>query len=93
MEERTGPAGRANPIPNIMNGIEDRYRLNIPVDEALAFALGSSDLNYAQPSDELRRVMGALVVDTLEYSERWREASAARNCLREKWPDDFRPNE
>ncbi|MGZ5552855.1 MAG: hypothetical protein ACXWHF_04370 [Chthoniobacterales bacterium] len=73
-----------------MNGTEDRFRLTIPVDEALAFALGSSDLDYAQPSDELRRVMGALAVDTLEYCERWREASAARNRLRETWPDEFR---
>ena len=44
-----------------MNGIEERYRLTIPVEEALEFALGSSDLDYAAPSDELRRVMGALV--------------------------------
>src|SRR4030088_338047 len=72
-----------------MNGIEDRYRLTIPVEEALKFALGSSDLDYAAPSDELRRVMGALAVDSLEYSEQWRAASIARSRLREKWPDDF----
>ena len=72
-----------------MSGIEERYRLAIPVEEALKFALGSSDLDYAAPSDELRRVMGALAVDTLEYSEQWREASIARSRLQEKWPDDF----
>ncbi|MDQ2919684.1 MAG: hypothetical protein M3R10_07400, partial [Verrucomicrobiota bacterium] len=72
-----------------MNGIEDRYRLTIPVEEALQFALGDSDLNYAAPSDELRRVMGALAVDSLEYSEQWREASIARSRLQEKWPDEF----
>jgi hypothetical protein len=75
---------------NTMKGIEgDRFRLAIPVDEALAFALGSSDLNYAEPSDELRRVMGALALDSLEYSEQWRAASIARTRLSEKWPDDF----
>jgi hypothetical protein len=73
-----------------MSAIEgERYRLKIPVDEALAFALGSSDLDYTEPSDELRRVMGALALDSLEYTEQWRAASAARNRLREKWPDDF----
>ncbi len=72
-----------------MNGMEERYWLTIPVDEALAFALGSSDLSYAQPGDELRRVMGALAVDCLEYCEHWREAAVARHCLREKWGDDF----
>lgn len=72
-----------------VKGIEDRYRLTIPPEEALEFALGSSDLDYVAPSDELRRVMGALAVDSLEYSEQWRAAAAARSRLQEKWPDDF----
>ncbi len=84
-----GTAGPRACDSRCMNGIEDRYRLTIPVEEALKFALGSSDLDYAAPSDELRRVMGALAVDALEYSEQWRAASIARSRLQEKWPDDF----
>lgn len=67
----------------------ERFRLSIPVGDALAFAMGWSDLSYTEPSDGMRRVMGALAVDALEYAERWREAALARTCLGEKWPGAF----
>ena len=68
---------------------EERFRLAIPVDEALAFAMGWSDLGYREANDVSRRVMGALALDTLEYSEQWREAALARASLTQRWPGEF----
>jgi len=67
----------------------ERFRLSIPVGDALAFAMGWSDLRYAEPSDGMRRVVGALAVDALEEDEQWREAAIARHCLEQKWPGVF----
>jgi hypothetical protein len=64
-----------------------RYRLAIPLDEALAFALGWSDLGYENPKDSLRQVVGLLAIDALEYSEQWRAAGWLRECMREQWPE------
>lgn len=68
---------------------QTRYRLTIPLGDALAFAMGWSDLGYESPSDAMRQVVGLLVVDGLEYSEQWRVSAQARACLAEKWPDCF----
>lgn len=68
---------------------EARFQLSIPVGDALAFAMGWSDLGYTKPADPLRRVMGALALDALEYSEQWRTAAMARRCLEERWPGCF----
>ena len=68
---------------------EDRYRLTIPLSDAIRFVLGVSDLSYSQPSDELRQLVGLLALDLLEYSEQWRTAGALRNCMQETWPDLF----
>ncbi|CAN5186367.1 hypothetical protein BH20VER2_BH20VER2_01420 [soil metagenome] len=67
----------------------DRFRLSIPVGDALAFAMGWSDLGYEEPSDGMRHVVGALALDALEQEEQWREASIARSCLEQKWPNGF----
>jgi hypothetical protein len=67
----------------------DRFRLSIPVGDALAFAMGWSDLGYTSPSDGMRRVVGALAIDALEHEEQWREAALARNCLVQRWPGAF----
>jgi hypothetical protein len=67
----------------------ERFRLTIPIAEALEFALGASDLDYTQPHDKLRQIMGLLVIDALEYSEEWRAAAITRACLEEKWPGCF----
>ena len=69
---------------------DDRYRLTIPLTEAIPFAIGRSDLGYSEPSDELRQLIGLLVIDALEYSEQWRAAGMLRACLDEKWPDLLR---
>ncbi|HWM25596.1 MAG TPA: hypothetical protein VNP98_12295 [Chthoniobacterales bacterium] len=66
-----------------------RFRLAIPLGDAFAFAMGWSDLDYADANDRIRQVMGFLVVDTLEYSEQWRASAEVRRCLEEKWPDMF----
>ena len=69
---------------------EDRYRLTIPLPDAIGFVLGLSDLSYPEPSDELRQLVGLLAIDLLEYSEQWRTATALRNCMESKWPDLFK---
>jgi hypothetical protein len=69
---------------------EERYRLTIPLTDAIPFAIGDSDLGYAEPSDELRQLIGLLVIDALEYSEQWRSAALVRGCLQQKWPDLLR---
>jgi hypothetical protein len=68
---------------------EDRYRLTIPLPDAIRFVLGLSDLGYAEPTDELRQLVGLLALDLLEYSEQWRLAGVLRNCMRGQWPDLF----
>ena len=68
----------------------ERYRLTIPLSEAIPFATGESDLGYPNPSDGLRQVVGLLVVDALEYSEQWRESALLRARLQEQWPDLLR---
>jgi hypothetical protein len=66
---------------------ETRFRLTIPVEEAFAFAMGVSDLNYTEPTAEMRQVMGLLVIDQLEYAEHWRLSAEARACLALRWPE------
>lgn len=61
----------------------------MPIAEALAFATGVSDLGYQNVSDGMRRVVGVLAVDMLEYNEQWRAAAAARSSLLRKWPGCF----
>jgi hypothetical protein len=68
---------------------DTRFRLVIPVEEAFSFAIGESNLNYAEPTDEMRQVMGLMVIDNLEYSEHWRVAAEVRARLAERWPDVF----
>ena len=68
---------------------EIRFRLTIPMEEAFAFAMGESDLNYTHVTDEMRQVIGLLVIDTLEYGEQWRVAADARASLAARWPGCF----
>ena len=68
---------------------EDRYRLTIPLPDAIRFVLGISDLSYPEPTDELRQLVGLLALDLLEYSEQWRVAGLLRKCMQAKWPDLF----
>jgi hypothetical protein len=68
---------------------ETRFRLKIPIEEAFAFAMGESDLNYTEPTDEMRHVIGLLVIDILEYGEQWRVAADVRACLAGRWPESL----
>jgi hypothetical protein len=68
---------------------ETRFRLTIPIEEAFAFAMGESDLNYTEPTDEMRHVIGLLVIDILEYGEQWRVAADVRACLAARWPESL----
>ena len=53
------------------------------------FALGRSDLGYACPDDGMRKLVGVLALDALEYSEEWKTAAVARARLADKWPECF----
>jgi hypothetical protein len=67
----------------------DRYRLTIPLADAVSFAVGGCDLGYNEPTDELRQVVGLIALDMLEYSEQWRLAGLLRGSMQAAWPDLF----
>jgi hypothetical protein len=66
---------------------EERFRLTVPIAEAVSFAMGLGDLDGNEPSDHARQLIGLLAIDQLEYSEEWRAAAIVRSGLREKWPE------
>ena len=66
---------------------EERVRLAIPLHDAVAFAMGSSDLGYGETHDARRQIVGLLAVDALEYSEQWRAAALLRSCLEHRWAE------
>ena len=72
-----------------MQDQETRFRLTIPIEDAFAFAMGESDLDYTDATDEMRQVVGLLVIDKLEYAEQWRVAAEVRACLAIRWPGWF----
>jgi hypothetical protein len=89
MKDQKGAAIRINIRELLVREInEERFRLTIPVTEALAFAMGWSNLGDHEANDATRKLMGVLALDSLEYSEQWRVASLARSCLRQRWPDE-----
>ncbi|HSP45592.1 MAG TPA: hypothetical protein VLO30_06335 [Chthoniobacterales bacterium] len=73
-----------------MQDYETRFQLAIPIPDAFAFSMGESDLTYTDASDEMRQVVGLLVVDKLEYAEHWRVAAEVRACLAVRWPECFK---
>lgn len=66
---------------------DERYRLAIPVQDAVSFAMGWTDLGYKRPKDALRKIVGLLAVDALEYAEQWRTAGLLRVCLEHRWTE------
>ncbi|HEV3409426.1 MAG TPA: hypothetical protein VG095_03975 [Chthoniobacterales bacterium] len=66
---------------------EERFRLAIPLHDAVAFAMGWSDLGYDEPQDALRKIIGFLAIDALEYAEQWRMAALLRTCLQHRWAE------
>lgn len=65
---------------------EERFRLTIPLADAISFAMDWSDLEYTDPPEMLRHLVGLLAIDALQYSEEWRTAAMLRTCLIERWP-------
>ena len=63
-----------------------RFRLAIPIEDAFAFAMGEFDLGYTDANDAMRQLVGALVIDSLEYTEHWRIATEVRGLLANRWP-------
>jgi hypothetical protein len=84
-----GAGARRGFLIFVMQDHEIHFRLTIPIAEAFAFAMGESDLAYADPTDEMRQVVGLLVIDKLEYAEQWRVAAEVRACLAIRWPECF----
>lgn len=68
----------------MIEATEDRFRLTIPLRDAVCFAMGWSDLGYEEPSETLRQVVGFLSIDALEYSEQWRAAALVRARLQSR---------
>lgn len=64
-----------------------QLRLAVPIEEAVLFALGLTDLDLDEPSDHARQLIGLIAVDHLEYSEQWRVSAMLRTALKEKWPE------
>lgn len=65
---------------------EDVFRLTIPVEHAFAFALGEVELGAGRTPDLSRQLVGILIIDALEYAEKWRLAAEARAVLASRWP-------
>jgi hypothetical protein len=61
--------------------------LAVPIEEAVLFALGLTDLDLDEPSDHARQLIGLIAVDHLQYSEQWRLSGIIRTALKEKWPE------
>ena len=62
-------------------------RLDVPIEEAVLFALGLTDLGLNQPSDHGRQLIGLIALDHLQYSEQWRVSGMLRIALNQKWPE------
>ena len=61
--------------------------LPVPIEEAVLFALGLTDLDLDEPSDHGRQLIGLIALDHLEYSEQWRVSGMLRTALKQKWPE------
>jgi hypothetical protein len=70
-----------------MQDYDEQFRLTIPIEDAFAFALGDFELGPNETCDGMRQLVGAMVLDALEYGEHWRVAAEARAFLAERWPD------
>jgi hypothetical protein len=66
---------------------DERFRLTVPLQQAMAFAMGWSDLGCAEPPDALRQAVGILVLDALQFSEQWPLAALVTTCLALRWPE------
>jgi hypothetical protein len=68
-------------------------QLAAPIDEAVAFAMGWIDCGYAAPTAAMRRIVGELAVDRLQYAEEWRIAAMLRECIRRPGLADAEPED
>jgi hypothetical protein len=59
-----------------------QLRLAVPIEEAVLFALGLTDLDLDEPSDHARQLIGIIAVDHLEYSEQWQLSGIIRTALK-----------
>ena len=66
---------------------DQELRLTIPIEDAFSFSMGEFELGPNETSDTMRQLVGVLIIDALEYAERWRLAAQARIFLAARWPD------
>ena len=66
---------------------DERLRLTIPLADAVSFAMGWSDLDYRDPAENLRQVIGLLAIDALQRAEQWRLATMLQTCLAHRSPE------
>ena len=64
-----------------------QLHLAVPIEEAVLFALGLTDLDLDEPSDHARQLIGLIAVDHLQYSEQWWLSGIMRAALKQKWPE------
>ncbi len=69
-----------------MHDQHTRYRLKIPIEDALSFAMGESDLDSRKVTEAMRQLVGFFLIDALEYAEHWRIAAEVRALLADRWP-------
>lgn len=65
---------------------DEQLRLVIPLNDAVSFAMGWTDLEYREPADHLRQVVGILAIDALQRGEQWRVAAMLQRCMAHRWP-------
>lgn len=65
----------------------EKFRLTIPIEDAFGFSIGEFNMGYDEPTDGMRQLVGAMVLDALQYAEHWRVAAEARAVLAERWPN------
>jgi hypothetical protein len=65
----------------------DQLSLDVPIEEAVLFALGLTDLHVDKPTNRARQLIGLIALDQLEYYEQWRDSAIVRKALKKKWPE------
>jgi hypothetical protein len=78
----------------LMREEDIRFRLTIPIEDALSFAMGETDLRSKEVTSMMRQVVGVLLIDALQYGEQWRIAGETQALLAQRWPGcpSFRGN-
>ena len=72
---RAGPRFTSDMANSPIAFEDERLRLTIPLTDAVAFAMGWSDLDHPEPAEYSRQVIGLRAIDQLQRSEQRRLAT------------------